>query len=343
MRSSSKSQLDLSRKRQPDKHSSEKSDVPRKSSPVAASKVGPAGRRTPAFDSPFARLAATQARPITRMSGEKQVGLPRKSSYSDIYTDPSNRSSSPKTRVSDSASETGLSLNKTLTDRLRALGPHYDVKDRYLIFQDTFSTVIGLETSCSLVLRRIKNGYEEVLAQYLHSDWDREMTRAGKQIQEMQQLMDMQQQEKEKLLDMVNTLRKEGERLRIRGKEQMERIKALETELKDALETVRRDPQKDLRYLQEEIAQLKARERTFLSSLRNAKQGNLTVTDLLHSLSHHRKSQSSFVPRLNLPIATSQPFGPLSPIHKAGDEDRSEEARESLASFCQEFEGHSRF
>lgn len=347
MRSSSKSQLDLSRKRQSDKHASDKAEAPlRKSSPAA--KLG-LGRRTPSFDSPFARLAA-QTRPLTRMSEERQVGLPRKSSYSDIYTDPSNRSSSPKARASDPASEITLSINKTLTDRLRALGPHYDVKDRYLIFQDTFSTVIGLESSLSLVLRRIKNGYEEVLAQYLHSDFDRELSRTSKQVQEMQQLVDMQQQEKEKLLDIVNTLRKEGERLKVKAKEQTEKIKMLEGELKDALETVRRDPQRDLRALQEEIIILKTREKAFLSALRSAKQDNISVSDLLQSFSRHRKSQSSFiptaVPKLSLPIATSQPFGLLSPIRKAADGDRSDqEARESLASFCQDFEAlpRSRF
>lgn len=282
------------------------------------------------------------------MSEERQVGLPRKCSYSDIYTDPSNRSSSPKARAADPASEAALSINKTLTDRLRALGPHYDVKDRYLIFQDIFSTVIGLESSFNLVLRRIKNGYEEVLAQYLHSNLDQDLTRAVQQVQEMQQLLDTQQQEKEQLLEVVNTLRKEGERVRRKAKEQGERVKRLEGELKDALETVRKDPLLDFRALQEEIAVLKTREKAFLSALRSAKQENLSVSDLLTSFSRHRKSQSSFtptvVPKLNLAIATTQPFGLLSPIRKA--EDRSDqEARESLASFCQDLEAlpRSRF
>lgn len=342
-----KSQVDLSRKKGTEKLTTEKSEVSRKGSPAAASKLGYAGRKTVSFDSPLARY--TVPRPQTRQSEDKSIGLPRKTSYTDIFTDPSNRSISPKVR---DGCDPVLAINKTLTDRLRALGPHYDVRDRYLIFQDTFATVISLDASFSLILRRIKNGYEEVVAQYLRTDYDKELTLASKQVLEMQQLIESQHTEKEELVNLIEMLQKDSEKLKIKGKEQFERIKYLESELKDALETVRKDAHSDVSELQAEITHLKAREKAMLSILRSAKQDHLSVDDLLMVLTRHRKTQSTYVPatrtvpvpRLNLPISSSHPFGLLSPIHK--EEDRSDhDAKESLASFCKDFEAlpNSRF
>ena len=136
-------------------------------------------------------------------------------------------------------------------------------------------------------------------------------------------------------------------------------VQSLENQLKDALETARKEvvPQTNidlhslLKELQDEVSSLKAREKAFLSALKSAKQQNLSIEDLILSLSrHHRKSQSSItpatkmvVPKLNLPVAAQQPFGLLSPIRgekeeQWGDHLSQSEVRESIASFCKDFE-----
>ena len=286
------------------------SDPPRKVSLNTSLKLSVAVKKQ--SDSLNRRMIAGQNKGKQRVSqspddtidgnaGKDGGRMQRTHTLVDIYTDPSPRSLSPggAKRLLSKTSESIQSLNRSLTDKLRALGSNYDLKSRFLVFQELFTSVIALDPIFGLLLQRIKNGYEEAVTQVLSCDYEQEVVKMGTQLQEMQEMLESFQSEKDVLTEALSKVKAENQILQGKCSEQTllckgkdKRISELEQELTDpaGLGDI-------VKNLQEEVCMLKKRETLLLSAVRP--HAKLQVK--------HRKTQSTctptaklLVPRLNL-------------------------------------------
>ena len=257
------------------------------------------------------------------------------------------------------------SLNKVLTEKLKELGPSYDIKERFLVFQSMFSTVISLDAPFGLLLRRIKSGYEEYISQCSLPDSGKESEKIERQLREFQDILEQEQMEKETLLSTIVQLRKEKTSMTSKILDKTAKIKALEKQIGDLSQSTKTPSQDDgplsfdqpvqemIRNLQDEIRLLRNREQLLVGVMKSAKQRGFPMDEIFKLHSKHKKTSSYFssesgeasrtvsgvkVPKLNL-AATSQfdQLSPISPICKETDPEGSQ-YRDSLTSFAKEID-----
>ena len=119
----------------------------------------------------------------------------RNKSWTDIYTLQKQDSPLPASSSDISAS---VRLNHLLTTRLQSS------PSRLSAFQSTFFDLIQSLPSHSLLLQRLKSGYEEVL-----SDYQARLSASARLHRDVEDMMELQQTEKDTLLGTIRDLRRE--------------------------------------------------------------------------------------------------------------------------------------
>ena len=131
---------------------------------------------------------------VTGGKGLEEGWKGRNKSWADIYS--LHKEESRLTAFCDiSASER---LNHLLTSRLQSS------PSRLSAFQTTFSDLIQSLPSHSLLLQRLKSGYEEVL-----SDYQSRLDGGARLLRDVEDMVELQQVEKETLLGTIRELRRE--------------------------------------------------------------------------------------------------------------------------------------
>ena len=134
----------------------------------------------------------------------RSASLARNRSWTDIYSHTVGEGGKWNGSIGDGKDPGGL--NQMLNTRLREVANPGDAKEVLAAFQKTYEDLITELPSHSLILRRIKSGYDDCISKLLSSQCALTLKR---QISDMQDMLDLQQVEKETLLDTVMQLRKE--------------------------------------------------------------------------------------------------------------------------------------
>lgn len=132
-------------------------------------------------------------------SGAEEGWRGRNKSWADIYSlhkEESRLAVSSIPLLSDISASTRL--NHLLTSRLQSS------PSRLSAYQATFADLIQSLPSHSLLLQRLKSGYEEVL-----EDYQSRLEGGQRLLRDVEDMMELQQQEKETLLGTIRELRRE--------------------------------------------------------------------------------------------------------------------------------------
>ena len=261
---------------------------------------------------------------------EEKVSRSNRLSRNHSFTaDKSHISPSPQRHIPD-ISESIMTLNKSLTEKLKTLGPNYDINQRFAVFQYYFSQAIGLDATLGLFLRRIKAGYEEFVTVTVKAEVMQAQTE--RQLEEFQAVLEQEQTEKESLLSTIAELRRDKTNLTSKLVTKTAKIKSLERELDESVSTTKSTEDKTalhdmIRTLQEEVFLLRSREQMLAGVVKSAKEHGFPIEQLL---AKHRKTVSLHRNSHKKGFKTNE----LSPITPENDGSLASFARDMDISGC---------
>ena len=230
------------------------------------------------------------------------------------------------------------SLNRTLTEKLKELGPNYDIERRFCVFQAMFTAVISVDSQNGILLKRIKTGYEEYLAHTSHTEILRENEELQVQLLEYQSLLDQDQSEKASLLAVLRAS-EQSLAAATRQLHEKEALLKVESRLHSEIQTAKQS----ISRLETEVSLLRKRESLLLGVLKSAQRRGFPVEELL-SEAPHRKTASGLstdfcqaaswglllMPAVSGDLQFDQD-SPISPIREEGKTD--EKGMDSTSSF----------